>query len=398
MATVRYRYRLDPEPGQRPMLARTFGCARVVFNDAVRCREDAHRAGERLRDSAIQSRVTAQAKHTPERAWLAEVSATALVQACGDARLAYRNWFASRSGRRKGRPLGPPRFRSRKDRRQSFRLTRQSFALRPNGHLYLAKVGDIRVRWSRPLPAPPSSVTVIQEADGRTYASFVVERADTPMAPVPTEVGIALGLERFLTTSRGTIVASPRPLRQRSRKLAAAQRVLYRRQKGSRRREKARRRVAVLHRKVRDARANFHHKLALDLCRENQAVHVEDLCVVGLARTRLARSVHDVGWGAFLRILEAKAHHHHRTVVRIGRFVPSSQLCSACGRRDGPKPLSVRQWTCPGCGTTHDRDANAARNILAAGQAERQNARGADVRPGPRPAARGEARTRRGAA
>ncbi|EQD36777.1 IS605 family transposase OrfB, partial [mine drainage metagenome] len=225
---MRYRYRLAPAPGQRQQLARTFGCARVVFNDALRCREDARAAGERLRDSAIQSRVAAQAKRTPERAWLAAVSATALVQACGDARLAYRNWFASRSGQRQGRRLGPPRFRSRKDRRQTFRLTRQSFALRPNGRLSLAKIGEVRVRWSRPLPSPPSSVTVIGEADGRYYASFVVERAEAPFAPVQAEVGIDLGLERFLTTSQGTIVANPRPLRTRARKLAAAQRALSR--------------------------------------------------------------------------------------------------------------------------------------------------------------------------
>ncbi len=398
MAIVRYRYRLDPGPGQRQMLVRTFGCARVVFNDALRCRADAHRVGERLSDSAIQSRVTAQAKRTPERAWLAEVSATALVQACGDARLAYANWFASLAGRRKGRRLGHPHPRRRKDRRQSFRLTRQSFALRPNGRLSVPKVGDLRVRWSRPLPAPPSSVTVIREADGRTYASFVVERADVPFAPVPTEVGIDLGLERFCTTSAGTVVANPRPLRKRARTLAAAQRVVCRRHTGSRRRERARRRVAVCHRRVREARSDFHHKLALDLCRENQVVHVEDLAIVGLARTRLARSVHDAGWAAFLRILEAKAQRHHRTVVRIGRFVPSSQLCWACGRRDGPKPLAMRQWTCPGCGATHDRDRNAARNILAAGQAERRNARGADVRPGASPAVCVEARPRRGAA
>lgn len=380
------------------MLARTFGCARVVFNDALRLRDDTHKAGEKLSDPEVQSRVTAQAKRTAEREWLAEVSSCALIQACQDARRAYRNWWDSMSGKRKGRRLGHPRFRSRKDRRQTIRLTRGAFALRADGRLYLAKMGEVEVKWSRGLPSVPSSVTVIREADGRYYASFVVEVADAPFVPVSAELGIDLGLSRFLTTSDGEVVENPRWLRRRARRLARYQRILSRRQKGSKRRELARRRVAVLHRQVRETRSDFQHKLALRLLRENQVVHVEDLCVVGLARTKLARSIHDAGWSQFLRLLEEKAKRHHREVVRIGRFVPSSQVCSVCGLSDGPKPLSVRRWTCSGCGANHDRDVNAARNILAAGQAERLNARGADVSPGLAPAVCVEARTHRGAA
>lgn len=395
---LRYRYRLYPSPEQRQMLARTFGCARVVFNDALRLRDERHKAGEKLSDTEVQSRVTAQAKLTPEREWLAAVSSTALVQACQDARLAYWNWWDSLSGKRKGRRLGHPQFRSRKDRRQAIRLTRGSFALRPNGRLYLAKVGDVEVRWSRALPSTPSSITVVQEADGRYYASFVVEVEDAPFAPMFAEVGIDLGLTRFLTTSEGEVVENPRWLRTRARKLARHQRILSRRVKGSKRRDKARHRVAILHRQVRETRADFQHKLALNLLRENQVVHVEDLCVVGLARTKLARSIHDAGWSQFIRLLEEKAKRHRREVVKIGRFYPSSQLCSVCGLKDGPKPLSVRRWTCSACGANHDRDVNAARNILAAGQAERLNARGAGIRPGLAPAVCVEASTRRGAA
>ena len=145
-------------------------------------------------------------------------------------------------------------------------------------------------------------------------------------------------------------------------------------------------RVAVAHRRVRDRRADHHHKLALRLIRENQAVAVEDLAVAGLARTRLAKSVHDAGWAMFVRLLEEKAAQHGRRVVKIGRWVPTSQICSACGHRDGPKPLSVRTWVCRACGAVHDRDVNAARNILvAAGLAETQNACGGHVRPQGRP-------------
>lgn len=380
------------------MIAKTLGCARVVFNDAIRCREDAYAEGVKLSDSEIQSRVTAQAKRTPEREWLADVSSIALIQACNDARHAYRNWWDSLSGKRKGRKVGRPRFKSRKDRRQVFRLTRNHFVIRTNGLLHLEKVGDVEVRWSRILPSVPSSVAVIREPDGRYYAVFVVKREDSPFRLVDAEAGIDLGLTRFLTASDGTIIANPRWLRKRARKLAQAQRILSRRQKGSRRRERARRRVAILHRRVRETRTDFHHKVALSLLRDNQAVHVESLGIAGLAKTRMARSVNDVGWSSFLRILEYKAQRHHREVVRIGRFYPSSQLCSACGLRDGPKPLDIRRWTCFGCGISHDRDINAARNILAAGQAERLNARGADVRPERDPAICSETRTHRGAA
>jgi putative transposase len=398
---VRYRYRLDPTPSQRQALARAFGCARVVYNDALCERERAHEAGEQLSDTEVQCRVVTLAKQTPERAWLAEVASVVLVQACQDARRAYRNWFDSRSGKRHGRRVGHPRFRT-KHGRQSIRLTRNGFALHGT-RLYVAKVGDLRVRWSRPLPSVPSSVTVIWEPDGRYYASFVVQRDLTLLPPVARTAGIDLGLASFavVAASDGTakVVANPRHLRASEQRLARAQRALSRKQKGSANRAKARVRVAVAYRKVRDRRADHHHKLALRLIRENQAVAVEDLAVAGLARTRLAKSVHDAGWAAFIRRLEHKAAQHGRQVVKISRWEPTSQTCSRCSNRDGPQPLSRRAWQCNMCGTVHDRDANAARNILvAAGLAETQNACGGYGRPGATLAVASEAGTHRGAA
>lgn len=387
MSIVRYRFRAYPTPGQEQMLARTFGCARVVYNDCIRLRQDAHAAGEKLSDTDVQRRVVTEAKRTPEREWLSEVASVALVQACQDARRAYRNWFDSLSGKRRGRRVGAPRFRSKRDNRQSVRLTRNGFALRDNGRVYVAKVGDLHVEWSRSLPSVPSSCTVIREADGRYYVSFVVERDPAPLPPVEHEVGVDLGLDRLAVTSDGEIVDNPRHLRSAQRRLARAQRTLSRKQRGSANRRKAVRRVAVLHRKVRETRLDAHHKLALRLVRDNQAVHLEDLSVAGLARTKLARSIHDAGWSTLVRLIEEKAAHHGRTVVTVGRWFPSSQLCSQCGHRDGPKPLSVRAWTCTSCGAEHDRDLNAARNVLAegrriaAGLAEITNACGAGVRP-----------------
>ena len=376
---VRYRYRLYPSPGQQQALARAFGCARVVYNDCLRLRDACHAAGEKFSDTEVQRRVITLAKLTPERSWLGEVASVALVQACNDARRAYRNWFDSVSGRRKGRRVGHPVFR-RKHQRQSIRLTRNGFSLRGE-RLYVAKAGDIRVAWSRDLPSVPSSVTVIKEADGRYYASFVVEREATPLPSCDREVGIDLGLASLIVTSDGDVIGNPRFLRAKERKLARAQRVLSRKQKGSANRARARHRVAVMHRTVRGTRLDHAHKIALRLVRDNQAVYAENLCVSGLARTRLAKSVHDAGWSQLLRLIEQKAAQYGRTFARIGRFEPTSQVCSACGATDGPKPLHVREWTCAACGTAHDRDVNAAKNILAAGRADKSNACGAGVKP-----------------
>jgi transposase len=278
---VRYRYRIYPTPGQQQALARAFGCARVVYNDCLRVRDACQAAGEKISDTEVQRRVITLAKLTPVRGWLGEVASVALVQACQDARRAYKNWFDSVTGRRKGPKIRHPK---------------------------------------------------------------------------------------------------PR-LRTAARRLGWAQRVLSRRHKGSANRAKARHRVAVVHRKVRETRLDHAHKVALWLVRDNQAVYAEDLAVNGLMRTRLAKSVCDAGWSQLLRVIEQKAAQHGRTFARIGRFEPTTQVCSACGLTDGPKPLGVREWTCQGCGTMHDRDVNAAKNILAAGRAERLNACGAGIRP-----------------
>ena len=266
---VRYRYRIYPSPGQQQALARVFGCARVVYNDCLRVRDEACAAGEKIADTEVQRRVITLAKLTPERVWLGEVASVALVQACQDARRAYKNWYDSLAGRRKGRQIRHPKPR-RKHGRQSVRLTRNGFALHRQ-RLYVAKVGDLRVEWSRDLPSVPSSVTVIREPDGRYYASFVVERQATPLPACNREVGIDLGLNSLVVTSDGEVIANPRFLRAAERRLIRAQRVLSRRQKGSANRAMARRRVAAMHRKVRETRHDHMHKVALRLVRDNQA-------------------------------------------------------------------------------------------------------------------------------
>ncbi|MFG3715033.1 RNA-guided endonuclease InsQ/TnpB family protein [Micromonospora sp. NPDC047730] len=380
---LRYNYRIYPDAAQREALARSFGCARVVFNDGLRLRQQVREAGGKyVSDADLSKLVITQAKDTPQRAWLGEVSAVVLQQALADLNTAYRNFFASITGKRKGRTVAPPRFRSRKDNRQAIRFTKNSrFKVLDNGRLRLPKIGDVHVRWSRDLPSEPSSVTVIKDAAGRYVASFVVQtNTEETLPPVDSEVGIDLGLTHFAVLSDGTKVAAPKFLRRAARKLKRLQQDLSRKQRGSQNRKKAVVKVARAHARVADTRRDWQHKLSIRIIRDNQAVYVEDLCVTGLGRTRLAKSVHDAGWASFTAMLEYKAARYGRVFAKVDRFAPTSQTCSACSRIDGPKPLSVRSWTCP-CGAAHDRDINAAINVLAAGRAESLNACGAQVRP-----------------
>ncbi|MFD4462131.1 RNA-guided endonuclease InsQ/TnpB family protein [Nocardia sp. NPDC058480] len=377
---LRYNFRLYPTVGQQQSLAQAFGCARVVFNDALAIRQQAFREGRRVTDAEL-SKLLTESKKTPQRLWLAEVSAVVLQQALADLNTAYRNFFGSVTGVRKGGKVAPPRFRSRKDNRQAIRFTKNArFAVTTGRKLRLPKIGDVAVRWSRDLPSDPSSVTVVKDAAGRYFASFVVEVDGQPLPVSDSEVGIDLGLTTFAVLSNGQTIDNPRFLRRAERKLGKAQRMLSRKEKGSRNRAKARVEVARAHARVADTRRDWAHKQSTMIIRDNQAVFVEDLCVKGLARTRLAKSVHDAGWGMFTRMLEEKAARYGRVFSKVDRFFPSSRLCSVCGVVDGKKPLHVREWSCV-CGTVHDRDLNAAMNIHAAGRAEWLNACGGTVSP-----------------
>lgn len=391
---LRYNFRVYPDTAQREALSRSFGCARVVFNDGLRLRRQAREAGEKfVSDAELSRRLITEAKLTPERAWLGEVSSVVLQQALADLNTAYRNFFASVTGSRKGPKVAPPRFRSRKDNRQAIRFTKNSrFTVLDNGRLRLPKIGDLRVRWSRTLPSDPSSVAVIKDAAGRYFASFVVQTAEDETLPeADSEVGIDLGLTHFVVMSDGTKVTAPKFLRRAARKLRRLQQDLSRKQRGSQNRKKAVVKVARAHARVADTQRDWQHKLSTRIIRENQAVYVEDLCVVGLGRTRLAKSVHDAGWASFTGMLKYKAARYGRTFARVDRFFPSTRTCSACGRINESMALDIRAWDCP-CGAAHDRDVNAAINVKAAGQAD-FNDRGAQVRPGPVPAPRGEAVT-----
>ncbi|MFF5956907.1 RNA-guided endonuclease InsQ/TnpB family protein [Streptomyces luteogriseus] len=375
---LRYNVRVYPSASQRASLARAFGCARVVWNDALRLRRDAYGQGlPRPTAAELSKQVITEAKKTPERAWLGEVSAVVLQQSLRDLETAYSNFFTSRNGTRKGPKMAPPKFK-KKTARQAVRFTANAcWSITRGGKLRLPKIGEVEVRWSRQLPSNPSSVTVIKDPSGRYFASFVVEVEDKPLPELDaeeTDTGIDLGLSCYAVL-RGRRIASPKFFRRQERKLRRAQRAVSRKQKGSNNRRKAKHAVAKIHARIADQRRDFMEQETTRIVRESQAVYAEDLNVKGMATRRgtLGKSIHDQSLGRFVRTLEAKCLRYGRTFIKIDRWFPYTQQCSApgCGRLTGPKgrhELHVRVWTCTECRTRHDRDENAEANIRAAGR------------------------------
>lgn len=368
-----FKYRFYPTDEQAAELSRTFGCVRLVYNKAL---EERTRAwyGEQRRVSYVQSSAAlTEWKKTDELAFLAEVSSVPLQQALRHLQTAFGNFFAKRAKY--------PRFKSRKKSRVSAEYTRSAFKWR-DGQLTLAKMTEpLDIRWSRPLPrgAEPTTVTVSRDAAGRWFVSILCEDAIAPAPTAGAAVGLDAGITSLVTLSTGEKVANPKYERRDRARLARAQRELSRKAKGSANREKARRRVAKIHARIADRRRDFLHKLSTRLVRENQTVVIEDLTVRNLLKNgRLARTISDAAWTDLHMMLEYKCAWYGRELVVIDRWFPSSKLCGNCGTVREKLPLNVREWTCD-CGTVHDRDVNAARNILAAGLAA--SACGDGVRP-----------------
>jgi len=368
-----FKYRFYPTNEQAAELSRTFGCVRLVYNKAL---EERTRAwyGEQRRVSYVQSSAAlTEWKKTEELAFLAKVSSVPLQQALRHLQTAFANFFAKRARY--------PRYKSRKKSRASAEYTRSAFTWR-EGQLTLAKMAQpLAIRWSRPLPegAQPTTVTVSRDAAGRWFVSMLVDDTITPAPATTNAVGIDAGITSLVTLSTGEKVTNPRHERRDRARLARAQRKLSRKVKGSANREKARRRVAEIHARIADRRRDFLHKLTSRIVYENQVVVIEDLSVRNLLNNgKLARAISDAAWTELRSMLEYKCAWYGRELVVIDRWFPSSKLCGTCGTVREKLPLNVREWTCD-CGAVHDRDMNAARNILAAGLAA--SACGDGVRP-----------------
>jgi len=359
---ARYQYRISPTPGQRQSLARLFGCVRVVWNDALAlCKQH-----QKLpKNSELQKLCITQAKKTEDREWLSQVSNIPLQQSVADLGVAFKNFFQSRSGKRKGKKVNPPKLKSRRS-KQTARFRKGGFKVKTS-KVYLAKIGNIKIKWSRPLPSEPSSVTVVKDCAGRYFLSFVVEVEHVIKPPKNPSIGIDLGLKVFASCSNKERIDSPDYSRL-YRKLKRCQRRLSKRKKGSKRRERMRVKVAKLNAQIRDKRKDFLHKLSTKVVDENQVIALEDLNVGGMLKNRkLSRAISQAGWDEFRSLCEGKAGKHNRDFRVIDRWEPTSQVCSECGYQWGKLDLSVRTIVCANCGVEHDRDDNASVNIELAG-------------------------------
>ena len=369
-----YKYRVYPTDEQKQMLARTFGCCRFVYNWALQQRTDAYyQEGERLSYEGTAQRLVLLKKQE-ETGWLNEVSSVCLQQALRHLDTAFRNFFEGRTDY--------PVF---KKKRTLQAATYASNAFTWDGQtLTLAKMdAPLNIIWHRPLPleGKPGRVTVTKDEANRYFVSILVEEDIKPLPNVHKQVGIDLGLKSMVITSDGHTSGNPRYFATDARKLAQAQRRYAKKKKGSRNRHKARLKVARLHKKIADRRRNYQHQLSTTLIRENQVVCVESLQVKNMVKNHcLAQAISDVGWSEFVRQLEYKATWYGRTLVKIDKWYPSSKRCFECGHILDSLPLDERSWTCPECGVHHERDINAAKNILAAGLAVA--ACGEAVRPG----------------
>ena len=368
-----YRFRFYPTPEQELILARTFGCARFAYNHMLRLRTDAwFQRQERVGYHETSAALT-KLKRDPEFAWLNEVSSVPVQQALRHLQTAFANFFAKRARY--------PSFK-RKDGPQSAEYTTSAFKWDGKA-LRLAKMGDpLAIRWSRTLPkgAKLTTVTVSKDAAGRYFVSMLCDDSVSAKPQAAGRVGIDLGLTHFAILSTGEKIAAPNTFRKNEAKLAKLQRRLAKKTRGSARRAKAKLKVARLHAKIADSRRDFLHKLSTRLINENQVIAIESLSVSNMQKNRcLSKSISDASWSEFVRQLEYKAHWYGRALVGIDRWYPSSKRCSDCGHTVAAMPLNVREWTCPECGSIHDRDVNAARNVLAAGLAV--SAHGESVSP-----------------
>jgi putative transposase len=358
-----YKYRFHPTPEQADQLTRTFGCVRYVYNRALAERSRAWTQEQRRISYAESDKMLTGWKRDPDTSWLIEPSKGPLQAALRNLQGAFDKFWRKQAGY--------PQFKKKGKSKDSATYFANCFTYR-NGQIKLAKQAEpLNICWSRPLPegAQPSQVTVSKDSSGRYHVSVLVEDTITEHTPTDAVLGVDAGITSLYTLSTGEKIRNPRHEKKDRARLAKAQRVLSKKQKGSVNRAKARLKVARIHARIVDRRRDHLHKLSTRLVRENQVIAIEDLSVRNMVRNRsLARAVSDASWSRFRSMLEYKADWYGRSVVAVDRFYPSSKTCSVCGRINDSMPLHVREWQCP-CGAVHDRDTNAAKNIQAAGLA-----------------------------
>jgi putative transposase len=359
-----YRYRLYPTTEQESLLRRTMGCVRLVYNKALAYRNDAwYQHARRIGYEQTSSMLTLWKKEE-DLDFLNEVSSVPLQQGLRHLQKAFTNFWAGRARY--------PNFK-KKHHGSSAEFTKSAFKWR-DGQVFLAKCTEpLPIRWSRQIPEGciPSTITVKLDARERWYVSILLD--DHTVRPLPKTdkcIGLDMGVTSLIVASDGTKIANPKHFKRLHKKLRRVQKALSRKQKGSNNRHKARLKVAKIYGQITDARKDFLQKLTTQLVRENKTIVIEDLAIENMVKNhKLANAISDASWGELTRQLTYKVAWYGRELIKIDRWFPSSKRCANCGHTVDKMPLNIREWECPECGTKHDRDLNASKNILAAGLA-----------------------------
>ena len=361
-----YKFRIYPNAKQENLIQRTFGCCRFVFNHFLAEKAEQYKQTGRAPTRFQQDKELTAMKKSLE--WLREVDATALQASLQTLDAAYQNFFRRV---KQGEKPGYPRFKSKHDHRQSYKSKCVGTNIKVlDKAVHLPKLGLVKCRVSKEVKGRILSATVSRNSSGKYFVALCCTDVEIePLLSTGATVGLDMGLKSFAVSSDGVEYPNHKFLTKSQEKLARLQRQLSRKTKGSKRREKARLQVARLHERISNQRQDMLHKLSTQLIRQNDVICIEDLAAKNMVKNhRLAKSIADVSWGEFRRQLEYKAKWQHKALVVVDRFYPSSQLCSACGAQwPGTKDLAVREWACPVCGAVHDRDINAAKNILNEG-------------------------------
>jgi len=361
-----YQYRFTPTREQAELLAKTFGCVRFVYNHILDWRSKEYTNNQTKINYNQSSKKLTDLKKQYE--WLKEVSSVPLQQVLRNQDKAFSNFFAKRAKY--------PNFKKRNN-HQSFRLVNTAYRIIDN-KIYLAKCDKpLNIKLHRKYKGDVTSVTISKDCANRYFMSLCCEHDIEHLPKNDKNIGLDLGLTHFVATSDNTKVKAPKATIKYQKKLARLSKRLSKKQKGSNNRNKARLKVAKLHNKIKDTRKDFLHKLSTKIVSENQVIAIEDLNTAGLIRNRkLSKHIADASWGEFTRQLEYKSLWYGRNLIKVSRWLPSSQICSHCGHRDGKKALNIRLWTCSSCNTELDRDISASKVILKAGLAELNNKAG----------------------